>query len=459
MQETEIKALLAGQRKYFRSKRTLPVDFRIKALLRLQKCIKSHEREICAALKQDLGKSATESYMCEVGLALTELGYMLKHVKKFAAKRHVATSFANFAASSFVKASPYGTVLIVSPWNYPFLLTIDPLIDAIAAGNTVVLKPSAYSPATSEVIRKIVSQCFPKEYVACVLGGRSENACLFAQKFDMIFFTGSQSVGKEVLKQAADHLTPVTLELGGKSPCIVDETANLKLAARRIVWGKFLNCGQTCVAPDYFYVQESVREKFVELVKKEIVKQFGSDPLHNESYGKIINQKHFARVSGLIDQNKVVHGGKVDATSLKIEPTVMDHVTWEDKIMQEEIFGPILPILSFHDITEVIKTIAEKEKPLALYIFSTDREAVRNIMDSISFGGGCINDVVVHLASTEMGFGGVGESGMGEYHGKAGFEAFSHKKSILDKKNWIDIPFRNQPYSNLAAKLFHTMLR
>ena len=458
MTENEIKELLEGQQKYYRSGRTLPVEFRIKALLRLQKCIRKHEREICRALKQDLGKSATESYMCEVGLALSELAYMIKHVRKFAGVHHVSTSLANFAASSFVKPSPYGSVLIVSPWNYPFLLSIDPLIDALAAGNTVILKPSAYSAATGAVLQKIIATCFPKEYVACVLGGRSENACLFAQKFDMIFFTGSQTVGKELLRKAADHLTPVVLELGGKSPCIVDASANLKLAARRIVWGKFLNCGQTCVAPDYFYVEESVREELIGLIKTEIEKQYGHDPLKNDSYGKIINEKHFTRVTGLIDQSKVVHGGRVDKETLKIEPTVMDHVTWEDKVMQEEIFGPVLPVLSYTDIRDVIRKIADLEKPLALYIFSHDMETITKVQDGIGFGGGCINDVVVHLASTEMGFGGVGESGMGAYHGKTGFDTFSHKKSILDKKNWIDLPFRNQPYTNLAAKLFHTML-
>lgn len=459
MQETEIKALLEKQRKFFGSGRTLPVDFRIKALLRLQKCIRGHEREICRALKQDLGKSATESYMCEVGLALSELSYMLKHVRKFAGIRHVKTSLANFAASSFVKPSPYGNTLIVSPWNYPFLLTIDPLIDALAAGNTAIIKPSAYSPATSEVLKKIITTCFPKEYVACVLGGRAENACLFSQKFDMIFFTGSQAVGREVLKNASQYLTPVTLELGGKSPCIIDRSANLKLAARRIVWGKFLNCGQTCVAPDYFFAEESIKDELIALIKKEIVKQYGSDPLHNESYGKIINEKHFTRVCGLIDPAKVVHGGKSDKETLKIEPTVMDNVALTDAVMQEEIFGPLLPVLSYTDLDEVTGYIREHDRPLALYIFSNNKATVRKVQDTISFGGGCINDVIVHLASTEMGFGGVGESGMGAYHGKTGFDTFSHHKSILEKKNWIDLPFRNQPYTGLAAKLFHTMLR
>lgn len=458
MNETQIKQLLEDQRRFYASGRTLPVAFRIKALTRLKTCIKKHERQICHALKQDLGKSATESFMCEVGLALSELTYMIGHVKSFAGVKHVKTGIANFAASSFVKPSPYGNVLIVSPWNYPFLLTIDPLIDALAAGNTAIVKPSAYSPATSEVMKKIIETCFPKEYVACVLGGRAENACLFSQKFDMIFFTGSKAVGKEVMRQAAEHLTPVVLELGGKSPCIIDHTANLKLAARRIAWGKFLNCGQTCVAPDYFYVEESIREPFIELLKKEIKGQFGTDPLQNESYGKIINAKHFERIRGLIDADKVVHGGKSDPDSLKIEPTVMDNVTWEDAVMQEEIFGPLLPILPFTDIRKVLREIAVKEKPLAFYIFSNDKAMIKKAHEEISFGGGCVNDVIVHLASTDMGFGGVGESGMGAYHGKTGFDTFSHHKSILDKKNFIDLPFRNQPYTGFAAKLFHSIL-
>ncbi len=459
MNETEIKQLLNEQRDFFATGKTLPVEFRVHALKRLRSCIRKNERLICRALKQDLGKSATESFMCEVGLALSELTYMIDHVKRFSGVKHVKTGIPNFAASSFVKPSPYGNVLIVSPWNYPFLLTIDPLVDALSAGNTAIVKPSAYSPATSAIIKKIVDACFPKEYVACVLGGRAENACLFSQKFDMIFFTGSKTVGKEVMKQAADHLTPVVLELGGKSPCIIDHTANLKLAARRIAWGKFLNCGQTCVAPDYFYVEESVKERFVELLKEEISKQFGSDPLLNESYGKIINQKHFDRIRGLIDPDKVVYGGRFDAGTLKIEPTVMDNVTLEDAVMQEEIFGPVLPILTFSDIDKVLKEIAAKDRPLAFYIFSNDKETIKKAHVRVRFGGGCINDVIVHLASTEMGFGGVGESGMGAYHGKTGFDTFSHYKSILDKKNWIDLPFRNQPYTGLAAKLFHTLLR
>ena len=398
--------------------------------------------------------------MCESGLALTEISYMIKHTRKLARPKTVHTPLAQFASHSFTQAVPYGNTLIMSPWNYPFLLTIDPLADAIAAGNTVVLKPSAYSPATSKIIATIVSECFPPEYVAIVTGGRAENTALLKQKFDFIFFTGSQTVGKEVLRHAAEHLTPVVLELGGKSPCIVDASANVKLAAKRIVFGKFLNCGQTCVAPDYILVERSIRDQLITELKRQIELQFGKNPLENTDYGKIVNQKHFERLCSLIDTNKVVYGGQTDETSCRIAPTVMDGVMAEDAVMGEEIFGPLLPVLTFDSFDQVVRGLQNKAKPLAMYLFSSNKNHIDQYRRELSFGGGCINDVVIHLATSEMAFGGVGESGMGAYHGKRGFEAFSHLKSIVDKKTWIDLPMRYQPYtSKLYNKLLHVFLR
>ena len=353
---------------------------------------------------------------------------------------------AQFAAKSYQKPVPYGNVLIMSPWNYPFLLTIGPLVDAIAAGNTAIVKPSAYSPATSALIAQMLAECFPPEYVAVITGGRAENAALLAQKFDMIFFTGSQNVGKEVLRHAAEHLTPAVLELGGKSPCIVDASADIRLAARRIVFGKFLNCGQTCVAPDYILCQKDVKSTLVTAICAEIKRQFGEEPLKNENYGKIISGKHFDRICALIDREKVVCGGEYDADACRIAPTVMDGVTFEDAVMQEEIFGPVLPILTFDRVEEIPALLVGKQKSLALYLFSTDKHAIRLITSRVRYGGGCINDVIIHLATEQMGFGGVGESGMGAYHGKVGFDTFSHTKSIVNKRNWIDLPMRYQPY-------------
>ncbi|MBQ8895094.1 MAG: aldehyde dehydrogenase [Clostridia bacterium] len=455
-----IDEILASQRKYFQSGATLPVKFRIEMLKKLRDAVKKYEKEIGEALTADLGKSDFEGFMCETGLVLTELTYMIRHTRRFAAKRRVPTPLPQFASASYQKPSPYGNTLIMSPWNYPFLLTIDPLADAIAAGNTAIVKPSAYSPATSEIIRRIITECFPPEFVAVVTGGRKENAALLEKKFDFVFFTGSQNVGKEVLRHTAEHLTPAVLELGGKSPCIVDSTAKLKLAAKRIVFGKYLNCGQTCVAPDYILCHKSVKDQFVAEVCRQIQKQYGADPLNNGDYGKIVNQKHFDRLCGLIDPAKVVAGGASDPETLQIAPTVLDHVTWNDAVMQEEIFGPIMPILTFESFEEIYALLADQPKPLALYLFSEDKKRIREVTERCRYGGGCINDTVIHLATSEMGFGGVGESGMGAYHGKVGFDAFSHLKSIVDKKTWMDLPMRYQPYNRgLYGKLLHLFLR
>ena len=460
MTNEQIASLLDKQREYYKSGVTVPVNFRIEQLKKLYAAIKKYENEILQALHTDLGKSDYESFMCEIGLVLSEITYMIRHTKKFAKRKTVFTPITNFHAHCFKQPVPYGNTLIMSPWNYPFLLTVDPLADAIAAGNTAIVKPSAYSPATSAIISKIISECFDAEYIAVITGGRAENAALLEQKFDFVFFTGSQAVGKEVLRHTAEHLTPAVLELGGKSPCIVDKSANIALAAKRIVFGKFLNCGQTCVAPDYILCESSVKDKFINEVASQIKIQYGDNPLKNKDYGKIINQKHFERLCGLIDKNKVIIGGETDCGSNRIAPTVMDNVTENDAVMGEEIFGPIMPILTFDDFDKTVNDLKDKDKPLALYLFSSDKGQIKRITTELSYGGGCINDVVVHLSTSEMGFGGVGQSGMGSYHGKDGFDAFSHYKSIMDKKTWLDLPMRYQPYKNkMYEKLLHLFLK
>ena len=460
MTAQEIAFILEEQRKFFLSGETLPIKFRKQMLKKLYASVVFHKEEILSALTSDLGKSDFEGFMCEVGLSLTEISYMIKNVKKFAKEKTVVTPLAQFASRSYKKPCPYGNTLIMSPWNYPFLLSIEPLANAIAAGNTAILKPSAYSPATSKIIEKILSECFEKKFVAVVTGGRQENAALLEQKFDFVFFTGSQAVGKEVLRHTAENLTPAILELGGKSPCIIDSSAKIRLAAKRVVFGKYLNCGQTCVAPDYILCHKDIKDEFVKEVKIQIEKQYGKNPLENSDYGKIINQKHFERVSSLINAEKIVHGGKTNPQTQQIEPTVLDNVTWDDAVMQEEIFGPIMPILTYENLDQVIADLQKKQKPLALYFFSQNKKNIKTVTEKVSYGGGCINDTIIHLATSEMGFGGVGESGMGSYHGKTGFDAFSHTKSIVDKKTWMDLPMRYQPYDRkINGKLLKMFLK
>ena len=460
MTKEEISRLLARQRAFFETGATIPVAFRQAQLDRLYAAVKKYEKDIHNALREDLGKSGFESFLCETGLVLSEISWMRRHVKGLSRARAAATPLAQFASRSYRQPVPYGNVLIMSPWNYPFLLTLDPLADAIAAGNTAIVKPSAYSPATSRVMETLLSECFGPEYVAVVTGGREENRALLEGKFDMVFFTGSQAVGREVLRRCAEHLTPAVLELGGKSPCIVDETADIPLAARRIVFGKYLNCGQTCVAPDYVLCHSSRKDAFVTEVKRQIEKQFGKAPLENPDYGKIINEKHFTRLLGLMDPAKVVAGGQSDPESCRIAPTVMDNVTREDPVMGQEIFGPILPILTYDTFSQVVAELKGLDEPLALYLFSRNKDHIETVNRELRFGGGCINDVVIHLATSHMGFGGTGTSGMGSYHGEAGFRAFSHEKSMVDKKTWLDLPMRYQPYgSRLHENLARLFLK
>ena len=459
MKYNEIEAALERQKKYFSTGATLPVTARKAALKNLQRALDRNETLLSDALKQDLGKSRQESYMCELGLVKSEISYLLRHVGGYAREHRIHTPLAQSVSRSFVKPVPYGTVLIMSPWNYPILLALDPLADAIAAGNTAIVKPSAYAPASSSALEKVIRECYPPEYVTVVTGGREENSRLLECKFDYIFFTGSKTVGREVMRRASEHLTPVTLELGGKSPCIVDETADLSMAAKRIAFGKFVNCGQTCVAPDYIYCAESVKDVFLKELKKQISMQYGDRPLQNPAYGKLVNRKHFDRVCGLIDREKVVCGGETDPENLRIAPTVMDRVTWEDPVMGEEIFGPVLPVLTYKSLKGIAKKINSMDSPLALYLFSSDRKHIHFVEEHIQYGGGCINDVVIHLATSEMGFGGVGESGMGAYHGKRGFDTFTHEKSMVDKKTFLDLPIRYQPYKAFYAKLMRLCVR
>lgn len=455
----EIKQLVVCQREFFNTHYTKDIQHRLTTLKNIKKWIIDNEQLIREALKQDLNKHQTEAYMCEIGLVLSELNYQMRHIKKWSKKKRVPTPLAQFYGSSYKTYEPYGVTLVMSPWNYPFMLSIEPAIGAIGAGNTVIIKPSAYAPHVSHIIKKMISETCDEKYVAVVEGGRTKNTELLEQRFDYIFFTGSVNVGKLVMKKASCHLTPVTLELGGKSPCIVDDKKNLKLACQRIAFGKFLNAGQTCVAPDYLLIKEELKEQFITYMKDIINKQFGSDPLHHDQLVKIINEKHFIRLNHLLENQHIVLGGNNDTHTLKIAPTLVDNVTEDNPLMQEEIFGPILPILTYKNIQEAIHFINQREKPLALYIFSSHKDIQKEILKSCSFGGGCINDTIIHLATSHLGFGGVGNSGMGAYHGKKSFETFSHEKSIVKKATWIDLPLRYYPYSTFKEKLIRMFVK
>ena len=455
----EIINILNKQRKYFKDNNTFSYNVRKAYLKKMYLYIKEHEDEIAEALYLDLGKTKTESYMAEIGMVLNEIGHLIKHLRKYMKPKRCKTPLAQYVSKSFQLPMPYGNVLIMSPWNYPFLLSIDPLCEALAAGNTVILKTSEYSKNTSNVIKKLVDDIFPNELVYVVFGGYEENQILLEQKFDYIFFTGSKGVGKIVYETAARTLTPVTLELGGKSPCIIDEKCNVKLAAKRIAWGKFLNLGQTCVSPDYVFCNEKVYDKFVLCLQNEIIKQYGENPLSNPNYGKIINQRHFARLLGYFDESNILFGGKYDEDKLKIEPTLLKNIDYNHRIMKEEIFGPILPIIKYSSLIDVVEYINSNETPLALYIFSKNRHNINYVTNYSAFGGGCVNDVVIHLATTNMSFGGFKESGIGSYHGKKGFDTFSHYKSIVDKKTWIDLPMRYQPYNSFFDRLIHFFMK
>lgn len=455
----EIKELVELQRKYFFSGATLTYAARMDALERIRTALDKYAPDLRRALYQDLHKAASESDMAEIAMTRAELNYCMKHLKGWMRREHVKTGLANFHATSFTVAEPYGVTLVMAPWNYPVLLCMEPLINAVAAGNCVILKPSAYAPHVSAVLAEMLGSCFKPEHIAVVEGGRAENNELLEQRFDYIFFTGSTTVGKIVLEKAARYVTPVTLELGGKSPCIVDKTANIKVAARRIVFGKILNSGQTCVAPDYLIVHPAVKEELFAAMKKELITMLGEKPLESEEYPRMVNEKHFARMMGLIEGEDVVVGGYGNPETLQIAPTILDNVSLDAPVMQEEIFGPVLPTLTFETREELLAIIRHFEKPLACYLFTTDKQMERWALAHIAFGGGCINDTIVHLATSEMGFGGVGASGMGSYHGKVGFETFSHRKSVIKKYNWIDMPMRYHPYADWKDTIIQKVIR
>lgn len=453
----QIQELVREQRAYFSTGATRTYAFRLEQLKKLQAALRENEHLLERAMEQDFRKMPMEVYMCETGLVLEEVRYHIRHLKHWMREQAVKTPLAQFPSRSFRSPEPYGVALILSPWNYPIQLCLSPLVGAISGGNCAIIKPSAYAPATSAAIAQLIRKTFEARYIAVVEGGRAENQALLEQRFDTIFFTGSVAVGKVVMEAAAKHLTPVTLELGGKSPVIVDKTADVKLAARRIAFGKVLNAGQTCVAPDYLLIDETVKAAFIREYEAALHEFFPADDLRNMPV--IVSGKHFTRLRGLLAGQTCVLGGACDAQTRQIAPTLLDGVQPDSPVMQEEIFGPILPVLEFKRLEEAITFIQSREKPLALYLFSSDHAAQRRVLDSCSFGGGCINDTIIHLATTQMPFGGVGNSGMGSYHGKQSFDTFTHMRSIVKKATWLDLPMRYHPYSEEKLNLIKKFMR
>ena len=454
-----MKDRLVKMRSFFMSANTLPIISRKDALVRLKQKIKDHEQEIISALKADFNKPLAETYMTELLMVYREMDYQIKHIVSHTKTKRASVGLVNVGAKGKIIAQPYGLVLIMSPWNYPFLLTIQPLIGAIAAGNVVMVKPSDYSHHTSLVIKKIINEVFPTEWVDVVLGGRDVNTELLEQRYDMIFFTGSPSVGRLVMEKASRYLTPVILELGGKSPCIIDSDADLDQAAKRIVWGKYLNGGQTCITVDHVYIQKQQANEFIESCIKYIKAFYYPDNELTDDFCKIINDKHFERVVRLIDPNKVVFGGKYDQGKRLLEPTIVVDVNQDDEIMQEEIFGPILPIIYFDNLDELIKQFQTKAKPLALYYFGQQKKEIEKIFELTHSGGGCINDVIMHVSSHHLPFGGVGNSGMGAYHGKKTFDAFTHYRSMYIQSSLIKLNYRFPPYSMITKLIKRYLLK
>lgn len=446
-----MEKILEKQRRFYNTNTTKSIAFRKEMLIKLYEGIVKEEKALYEALQKDLNKSKSEAYLTEIQIVLCEIKTALKHIARWQRREKVRTPITNFPAASYCYRDPYGSVLILSPWNFPFQLAAAPLVGAIAGGNCAVVKVSRSSPNVSLVLKKIIENIFLPEYIFCLSDEYSYDEVL-QEKYDLIFFTGSPSVGRTVMEAASKHLTPVILELGGKSPCIVDKTANISLAAKRIAWGKFLNAGQTCVAPDYVLIHKSIQEKFTKRLLAEINMLY-QEALKNPDYPKIVNRHHFNRLVGLIDREQHKIGGKNNLSALCIEPTIFTNATFEDEIMQEEIFGPILPMIAYEQIDEAIGILKNKEKPLALYLFSKDRKLIQNVMQTVSFGGGCVNDVIMHLANHHLPFGGVGNSGMGSYHGKYSFESFTRKKGVIMGKNILDMPFRYPPYSEKKLKL------
>ncbi|MDU1414291.1 MAG: aldehyde dehydrogenase [Clostridium sp.] len=452
-----IQKIVSIQRAYFHEGHTLSVQGRIDNLRKLKSAIKDNEIKILDALKSDLGKSHYEGYLTEVGIILDEIDYTIKNIKKWSKPHKVRTSIANMPSKNFVYREPYGVTLIISPWNYPFQLTMAPLIGAIAGGNTAIIKPSRKSANTTKIITSIIESNFDSKFISMIKAGSGGNEEILAQKYDYIFFTGSVAIGKIVMESAAKHLTEVTLELGGKSPCIVDKNTNMELTAKRLTWGKFLNVGQTCVAPDYVFVHKDRKDELISLVKKNITQFFGEDIINSDDYGRIIDEAAFDRLVSYIDKDKVVFGGNYVREKKFIEPTIMDNITFDDPVMQSEIFGPIMPIITYENLDEVIQIINSRPKPLALYLFSKDKNNINKVLKNTSSGGMCVNETIMHVASSYLPFGGVGESGMGKYHGKNSFFAFTHEKAVVNKGFAIDVSLRYAPFEGkmkLIKKVF-----
>ena len=443
----EIKSIVEAQRAFFRSGETLSLKHRQQALCALSKALKQWEPRIAEALWKDLHKSYEEAYMTELSIVLGEIDNHLHHLKRWMAPKHVGTPLKMIPSQSKVVAEPLGCSLIMAPWNYPVQLLLNPLVGAISAGCTAVLKPSPYVPHTSKVMEQMIKETFRPEFIAVVQGNREVNAALLEEHYDLIFFTGSPQLGRLVMRAAAENLTPVVLELGGKSPCIVDKDANIGMAARRIAWGKSLNAGQTCIAPDYLLVHEDVKEALVDTLKKEFTRLHGPNPKESKHFVRIVNERAFDRLVGYIDGADVVMGGEYDRSERYIAPTIIDHVDVNSPVMQEEIFGPIFPIVTFRTTDEAIHFVVDREKPLALYYFSESRKNIHRVLKHTSSGGTCINDTIMHIANEKLPFGGVGASGMSAYHGKESFDVFSHHRAVVTTTTRLDLPFRYMPYT------------
>lgn len=453
MSSESISQTLTGLRACFSSGKTKDVDFRIAQLRKLKDGIRKYEPGIIASLYDDLRKPPFESYAAEIGILYTEIDHVIRHLRSWASSRRVSTPLIHFLSRSVVYREPYGVVLIISPWNYPFQLAIAPLIGAIAAGNCVLIKPSELSPSTSETIAKIIQELFKPDYISVFQGEAEATKKLLEEKFDYIFFTGSTAVGRSIMTAAARHLTPVTLELGGKSPCIVHEDARLDYGIKRIVWGKYLNAGQTCIAPDYVLVHAKIKDVFLEKTIKTLHAFYGEDPSKSPDYARIVNERHFDRLSGLLKNGWIVYGGQCQRKDLYISPTIMDQVSADDPVMQEEIFGPLLPLVTYDEIDEVTAFVNQRPRPLALYCFSESKKIQQKVLAETSSGGGCINDTISHVGSQELPFGGIGDSGMGAYHGKYSYDTFTHERGILFRSSRVDMPLRYPPYGDRVSLL------
>lgn len=455
----ELEKIINEQKIFFRTGLTNTEDFRKKALVTLKNSIDKYKEEIIYALKMDLNKSSTESYISEIASAYAEIDFSLKNLSNWMKDTREITNMEAMPAKSFTRYEPLGVTLVISPWNYPFLLAINPIVNAISSGNTVILKTSKKSSYTSKIIKKLLDESFDRAFIYCVDNEKVSHDELLSYKYDHIFFTGSQKVGKIIMKKASENLTKVTLELGGKSPCIVDESANLKFAAKRIIWGKLLNSGQTCVAPDYLLVHKDVKKELLRLMKQTILEFYGDRALENPDYPRIIDKNSFERLINLMEGQNIYTGGLYNSKTLKIEPTIIDNVDFSNKIMQEEIFGPILPVIEYNDIFKIIEKLKFMDKPLSMYIFSEDKEHIDRLTYDLSSGGVCINDTIMHLTNPNLEFGGVGESGMGGYHGKFGFMNFSNRKSIMIRSNNIDIKIKYPPYSKGQEKIIKKIFK